>query len=121
MDAAGYEKAVTEFCPFMPESEVDPHCSVYLLHRGWKFYFCCWSGCGDQFLRDPSAWYDYYGLADKDGKLVRVRQTAVAYSDRPTAEAGADEPSVPVESGVRAMVLKVPDMMCKNCAASIGD
>jgi YHS domain-containing protein len=71
VDASTYQDAVTEFCMFMPESEVDPHGTVYLLHRGWKFYFCCWTGCGDKFMQDPAAAYDWYGLVERDGKLVR--------------------------------------------------
>jgi YHS domain-containing protein len=71
VDASDYQDAVTEFCPFMPESEVDPHGTVYILHRGWKFYFCCWTGCGDYFMQDPAAAYDWYGLVERDGKLVR--------------------------------------------------
>jgi YHS domain-containing protein len=71
VDASTYKDAVTEFCPFMPESEVDPHGTVYLLHRGWKIFFCCWTGCGDYFLQDPAKAYDWYGLVERDGKLVR--------------------------------------------------
>lgn len=71
VDASSYQDAVTDFCPVMTESEVDPHGSVYLLHRGWKVFFCCWSSCGDEFLRDPAKFYDWYGLVERDGKLVR--------------------------------------------------
>jgi YHS domain-containing protein len=71
VDASSYQDAVTDFCPFMPESEVDPHGSVYLLHRGWKFFFCCWTGCGDKFMQNPAAAYDWYGLVERDGKLVK--------------------------------------------------
>ena len=71
VDASTYQDAVTGFCPFMPESEVDPHGSVYLLHRGWKVYFCCWSGCGDKFMKNPADAYDWYGLVERDGKLMR--------------------------------------------------
>lgn len=71
VEASNYQDAVTEFCPFMPESEVDPHGTVYLLHRGWKIFFCCWTGCGDYFMQDPPAAYGYYGLVERDGKLVK--------------------------------------------------
>lgn len=70
VDAAAYQARATEFCPMMPESEVDPHGTVYLLHRGFKIYFCCWTGCGDAFMREPAKYYDHYGLVERDGKLV---------------------------------------------------
>lgn len=72
VDATTYQDAVTDLCPMMPESEVDPHGTVYILHRGWKVFFCCWTGCGDKFMKSPAKYYDYYGLAERDGKLVRV-------------------------------------------------
>jgi YHS domain-containing protein len=74
VDVSDYQDAVTEFCPFMPDSEVDPHGSVYILHRGWKFYFCCWTGCGDYFMKNPAAAYGYYGLVERDGKLVKKEE-----------------------------------------------
>jgi YHS domain-containing protein len=71
VDAASYQDAITDKCPIMTESEVDPHGTVYVLHRGWKFFFCCWSGCGDAFMKEPSKYYEFYGLVERDGKLVR--------------------------------------------------
>lgn len=71
VDADSFEPLVTETCPVMVDSEVDPHGTVYLLHRGFKFYFCCWTGCGDAFMQEPAKYYDWYGVVEKDGKLVR--------------------------------------------------
>lgn len=70
VDASTYQDRVTDTCPVMVESEVDPHGTVYLLHRGYKFFFCCWTGCGDAFMQDPARYYAWYGLIEKDGKLV---------------------------------------------------
>ena len=58
------------WCPIMG-GEIDPEGDVFILHRGFKVYFCCWSGCADEFLEDPSKHYAHYGLEEKDGKLVR--------------------------------------------------
>lgn len=70
VDAATYQDRVTDTCPVMVDSEVDPHGTVYLLHRGYKFFFCCWTGCGDAFMQDPAKYYAWYGLVEKDGKLI---------------------------------------------------
>jgi len=69
VDAANWIDRAPDKCPFMEDSEIDPHGQVYLLHRGFKIFFCCWTGCGDGFMQDPSKVYDYYGLVEKDGKL----------------------------------------------------
>lgn len=69
VDAANWVDCVTETCPLMEGSEVDPHGTVYLLHRGFKIFFCCWTGCGDGFMQDPAKYYDWYGLVEKDGRL----------------------------------------------------
>lgn len=69
VDATNWVDRVTETCPLMEGSEVDPHGTVYLLHRGFKIFFCCWTGCGDGFMQEPSKYYDWYGLVEKDGKL----------------------------------------------------
>lgn len=69
VDASNWVDCVTETCPLMEGSEVDPHGTVYLLHRGFKIFFCCWTGCGDGFMQDPARYYDWYGLVEKDGKL----------------------------------------------------
>ncbi|MCC6572260.1 MAG: hypothetical protein IT462_00595 [Planctomycetes bacterium] len=70
VDASKYEKATAETCPIMG-GDIDPEGDVFILHRGFKFYFCCWSGCADEFLEDPAKHYAHYGLVEKDGKLVR--------------------------------------------------
>lgn len=69
VDATNWIDRVTETCPLMEGSEVDPHGTVYLLHRGYKIFFCCWTGCGDGFMQDPARYYDWYGLVEKDGRL----------------------------------------------------
>ena len=73
VDASAYRDAAPAVCTFMP-SEIDPFGSVYVLHRGWKVYFCCWTGCGDGFLQDPARHYAHYGLTDvgPDRPLVRA-------------------------------------------------
>jgi YHS domain-containing protein len=70
VDASKYEKATAEKCAIMG-GDIDPDGEVYILHRGFKIYFCCWSGCADEFLKDPSKYYAHYGLEEKDGKLVK--------------------------------------------------
>ena len=70
MDASKYEKATAEKCAIMG-GDIDPDGDVFILHRGFKVYFCCWSGCADEFMQDPSKHYAHYGLEEKDGKLVR--------------------------------------------------
>ncbi|MBX3473042.1 MAG: hypothetical protein KF754_01510 [Planctomycetes bacterium] len=69
VDASNWVDCVTETCPLMEGSEVDPHGTVYLLHRGFKIFFCCWTGCGDGFMQEPAKYYDWYGLVEKDGRL----------------------------------------------------
>lgn len=56
-------------CPMMG-GDITPEDEVYILHRGWRIYFCCWAGCADDFLEDPAAHYAVYGLEEKDGELV---------------------------------------------------
>lgn len=70
VDPSGFEKALADECPIMG-NPIDPDGKVYLLHRGFKIYFCCWSGCADEFLANPAKHYAHYGLIEKDGKLVR--------------------------------------------------
>lgn len=70
VDASKYEKATAESCPIMG-GDIDPEGDVFILHRGFKVYFCCWSGCPDEFLENPAKHYAHYGLVEKDGKLVR--------------------------------------------------
>lgn len=125
VNAATYQDAVTELCPFMPESEVDPHGTVYLLHRGWRFYFCCWTGCGDQFMQNPALWYDYYGLKDRAGSLVRVRETIMSDATpnplQGTTKAPESNHLIPVfasevAEGAATVTIKVPDMVCQRCS-----
>jgi len=71
IDPSGYLAAVPETCPMMG-SAVDPFGSVYVLHRGWKIYFCCWTGCGDQFMQDPVKWYPDYQLKEQPGEALLV-------------------------------------------------
>lgn len=70
VDASKYEKATAEKCAIMG-GDIDPDGDVFILHRGFKVYFCCWSGCADEFMQDPAKHYAHYGLEEKDGKLVR--------------------------------------------------
>ncbi len=63
VDAAAYRVAKAQRCA-VTSSQVDPLGSIYVLHRGWKVYFCCWGGCGDSFMEDPAAAYAHYGLVD---------------------------------------------------------
>lgn len=70
VDASKYEKAAPATCGIMG-GDIDPDGDVFILHRGFKVFFCCWSGCGDEFVADPAKYYDHYGLVEKDGKLVR--------------------------------------------------
>ena len=70
VDGAKYEKALAAACPIMG-GEIDPEGEVFILHRGFKFYFCCWSGCPDEFLVDARKHYAHYGLIERNGKLER--------------------------------------------------
>ena len=70
VDASKYEKAAPATCGIMG-GDIDADGDVFILHRGFKVFFCCWSGCADEFLADPAKYYDHYGLAEKDGKPVR--------------------------------------------------
>jgi YHS domain-containing protein len=56
-------------CPFMG-GDISKDDGVYIFHRGYRIYFCCWNGCWEDFLKEPSEYYGEYGLVDKDGKLV---------------------------------------------------
>jgi YHS domain-containing protein len=56
-------------CPMMG-GDIFADDGVYIFHRGYKIYFCCWSGCADDFLKEPSKHYAEYGLQEQDGKLV---------------------------------------------------
>ncbi|MCC7509161.1 MAG: hypothetical protein IT464_07275 [Planctomycetes bacterium] len=69
VDASKYEKAAPATCGIMG-GDIDADGDVFILHRGFKVFFCCWSGCGDEFIADPAKYYDHYGLVEKDGKLV---------------------------------------------------
>lgn len=60
---------IPEACPMMG-SDIDPEGEVFIFHRGYKIYFCCWSGCAGDFLAKPE--YAVYGLKDQDGKLVPI-------------------------------------------------
>jgi YHS domain-containing protein len=73
VDASKYEKAAPATCAVMG-GDIEPDGDVFILHRGFKVFFCCWSGCGDEFIADPAKYYDHYGLAEKDGKLVRRKE-----------------------------------------------
>lgn len=73
VDPAGYEKAAPATCGIMG-GDIDPDGDVFVLHRGFKVYFCCWSGCGDEFVANAAKYYDHYGLVEKDGKLVRKKE-----------------------------------------------
>lgn len=70
VDASKYEKAAPATCGVMG-GDIDADGDVYVLHRGFKVFFCCWSGCGDEFVADPAKFYEHYGLVEKDGKLVK--------------------------------------------------
>lgn len=70
VDGSKYEKALASECPIMG-GEIDPDGEVFILHRGFKIYFCCWSGCADEFLANAAKHYAHYGLIERDGKLVR--------------------------------------------------
>ncbi len=56
-------------CPFMG-GDIIKEDGVYMFHRGYRIYFCCWNGCWEDFLKDPARHYGEYGLQEKDGKLV---------------------------------------------------
>lgn len=73
VDASTYEKAAPATCGIMG-GDIDPDGDVFVLHRGFKVYFCCWGGCGDEFVANPSKYYDHYGLVEKDGKLSRKQE-----------------------------------------------
>lgn len=70
VDGQAYEKALAADCPIMG-GEIDPEGEVFILHRGFKIYFCCWSGCADEFLANAAKHYAHYGLIEREGKLVR--------------------------------------------------
>jgi len=70
VDGSSFEKALASECPIMG-GEIDPDGEVFIFHRGFKIYFCCWSGCPDEFLADAKKHYAHYGLVERDGKLVR--------------------------------------------------
>jgi YHS domain-containing protein len=70
VDAANYIDAAPATCPVMG-NEIDTEDEVYILHRGFRVYFCCWMGCWKKFLTEPTKYYDAYGLEEKDGKLVK--------------------------------------------------
>jgi YHS domain-containing protein len=56
-------------CPFMG-GDIIKEDGVYMFHRGYRIYFCCWNGCWEDFLKDPAKHYGEYGLNEQDGKLV---------------------------------------------------
>jgi YHS domain-containing protein len=58
-------------CPLMGGT-IDRTAKVYLLHRGYRIYFCCWSGCWEDFLANPSAYYAAYGLREQAGSLTEL-------------------------------------------------
>ncbi|MBZ0135445.1 MAG: hypothetical protein K8I27_03600 [Planctomycetes bacterium] len=60
---------IPDTCPMMG-GDIFADDGVYILHRGYKIYFCCWNGCADDFIADPSKHYAVYGLEEKDGKLI---------------------------------------------------
>ncbi|HRJ79280.1 MAG TPA: hypothetical protein PLF37_12290 [Planctomycetota bacterium] len=70
VDGSRYERALAADCPIMG-GEIDPEGEVFILHRGFKIHFCCWSGCADEFLANAAKHYAHYGLIERDGKLVR--------------------------------------------------
>ncbi|MCA8916697.1 MAG: hypothetical protein KDB90_14990 [Planctomycetes bacterium] len=55
-------------CPIMG-GDIVKEDGTYILHRGYRIYFCCWNGCWEKFLKEPSKYYGEYGLEEKDGKL----------------------------------------------------
>ena len=70
VDPADYKTAKSpKMCPFC-SSEIDESGDVYILHRGFKIYFGCWMGCPTEFLKNPGEYYEDYGLAEHDGKLM---------------------------------------------------
>ncbi len=73
VDPADFKDSPTipDVCPMMG-GDIFPDEDVYIFHRGYKIYFCCWNGCADKFLKDPSKHYATYGLKEKDGKLVAI-------------------------------------------------
>ena len=64
---------IPDTCPMMG-GDIFADDGVYIFHRGYKIYFCCWNGCADDFLAAPSKHYAVYGLEEKDGKLVPKKQ-----------------------------------------------
>ena len=73
VDAASYADPPTmpAACPLMG-GKIYPEDEVYILHRGWRIYFCCWSGCATNFLADPAKHYHHYGLVERKGQLVAL-------------------------------------------------
>lgn len=70
VDTSQFRVSVTpEKCPIMGGG-ITPKNDVYILHRGFKIYFCCWSGCYEDFLTNPENYYNSYGLEEKNGALV---------------------------------------------------
>lgn len=64
---------IPDTCPMMG-GDVFAEDGVYILHRGYRIYFCCWNGCADDFLAESSKHYAAYGLEEKDGKLVPKKE-----------------------------------------------
>lgn len=60
---------IPETCPLMG-GDITTDDGVYIFHRGYKIYFCCWNGCWKDFLAEPAKYYGDYGLVEKDGKLT---------------------------------------------------
>jgi YHS domain-containing protein len=60
---------IPDTCPMMG-GDIWVEDGVYIFHRGYKIYFCCWNGCADDFLAAPEKHYAVYGLEEKDGELV---------------------------------------------------
>jgi hypothetical protein len=73
VNAASFPIRRVETC-FSMGGEIDYSDDVFLLHRGYKFYFCCWPphGCGQDFLDNPGEAYGHYGLRDEGGTLVEI-------------------------------------------------
>ncbi|MHC4839562.1 MAG: hypothetical protein ACYTDT_01195 [Planctomycetota bacterium] len=61
---------IPETCPMMG-GDIFADEGVYMFHRGYKIYFCCWNGCATDFLDKPD--YAAYGLKEADGKLVSIK------------------------------------------------
>lgn len=69
VDADSYRDARPAVCPLMG-NEIPADSDVFILHRGWRIYFCCWEDCWEQFLAEPARYYDAYGLQEQGGQLV---------------------------------------------------